>query len=398
LANNLTLLELPNLLAALEHFAKTESADEVVGFAIALERPVSALNRPKVLARIVEIRSAAAQRLSGWSHAQYLTELASIERLIERGRFGEAVRAAYALRAKFDSAAGSAYEDAAHDFAMTEWTLGRALQMGGNAEAALSHLESAHGRFVELNAPRMAALALTERADCLSDLARFDEAAESYQQTLAMAERRNDPRNVAAIKGQLATVRLRQNKYPEALKLNNEARELLEPLNEPSMVATLWHQIGMVYQRAGQYDAAEVAYQKSLGIRVAAEDRGGQAGSLLQLGNLYDCIGRPEEAVRFYRQSAEVYVELGDLRNEGRSHNNAAAELIKLRRYDEARRELERAIECKKPFGHVAEPWKTFGILCILERAVGKLPAALAACQQAIEAYLAYRRGGALLK
>ena len=72
LANNLTLLELPNFLAALEHLAKTESADEVVGLANSLESLVSTLNRPKVLARIVEIRSSAAQRLSGWSHAQYL--------------------------------------------------------------------------------------------------------------------------------------------------------------------------------------------------------------------------------------------------------------------------------------------------------------------------------------
>ena len=41
LANNLTLLELPNFLAALEHFAKTESADEVVGLANPLESLVS---------------------------------------------------------------------------------------------------------------------------------------------------------------------------------------------------------------------------------------------------------------------------------------------------------------------------------------------------------------------
>ncbi|MGA7241228.1 MAG: tetratricopeptide repeat protein [Bryobacteraceae bacterium] len=394
LANNLTLLELPNFLAALEHFAKTESADEVVVLANPLESLVSTLNRPKVLARIVEIRSSAAQRLSGWSHSQYLTERASIERLIEQGRLGEAIRAAYMLQAKFDAVADLEYEGAAYDLATAEATLGRALRLGGNAQAALPHLESAHRRFVDLNEPRMLGVALTDRADCLRDLGRYDEAAEAYQQIIAMEEKRNNPRDVAVSKMQLATVWRHQNKNTEALKLYNEARELFEQLNEPALIASAWHGIGNVYSQAGQYDAAEVAYQKVLGISIGTGDRRGQGASLNQLGILYAKIGRLEEAVRIHRQSAEVYVELGDLRMEGLARNNAANELIKLRRFDEARRELERAIECKKPFGHAAEPWTTFGILRDLENAVGDERFALAARQQAIEAYLAYRRDG----
>ena len=65
---------------------------------------------------------------------------------------------------------------------------------------------------------------------------------------------------------------------------------------------------------------------------------------------------------------------MGDLATEGRSRSNLGIRLIKLRRYDEARRELLRAIECKQPYGHASEPWKTFGILCDLERAVGNRP------------------------
>ena len=36
-----------------------------------------------------------------------------------------------------------------------------------------------------------------------------------------------------------------------------------------------------------------------------------QASTLVQLGNLYDdVLGRPEEAVAFYRQAADKYVEM----------------------------------------------------------------------------------------
>ena len=133
------------------------------------------------------------------------------------------------------------------------------------------YLESAQRRFAHMNEPRLAVIALTDTADCLCDLGRYGEAAEAYQQTIAMAERGNDLRQAAVYKGQLATLRFLQNDHPEALRLYNEAREFFEQLSEPAMVATAWHQIGLVYQEAGQYVAGEVAYQKSLGINVARE-------------------------------------------------------------------------------------------------------------------------------
>ncbi len=53
-----------------------------------------------------------------------------------------------------------------------------------------------------------------------------------------------------------------------------------------------------------------------------------------------------------------------------------------------------RSVECDKPFGHAAEPWTTWAILCDLERAVGDADAAADARHKAVEAYLAYRRAG----
>ena len=79
---------------------------------------------------------------------------------------------------------------------------------------------------------------------------------------------------------------------------------------------------------------------------------------------------------------------------EGTSTNNAADSLQKLGRLDEARREVERAIVCNQPFGHAAEPWKTFEVLSRIERDAGRPEAALEARRRAIEAYLAYRRDG----
>lgn len=121
-------------------------------------------------------------------------------------------------------------------------------------------------------------------------------------------------------------------------------------------------------------------------------DRTGEASNLGELGNLYSQTGRLEEAVAFFRQAADIYVRLRDKRNEGIGCNNLAAILMGLQLYGEARRELYRAIECKQPFGDVAEIWTTWDNLSTLEQATGNAQAAEAARGQAIASYLAYRR------
>jgi tetratricopeptide (TPR) repeat protein len=400
LASQLTLLELPNLLAMLDWLQARWPPERVVELAQNVERLVAELGRPQALARATRVREQAAQKLGDWSHARYLAEAARIDRLLERGDLPAAHAAAQQLLANCLAAGETAFPEAAYDIAMAYVRLGRVLRMGGAAEAALVPLAEAQRRFQELAdagnpaAERMAAKTFTETGDCLAALGRLEEAARAYEEQIRRAPGLEDHRGAAVARGQLGTVRLLQKRYEEALESHIEARDAFEALGEPRFVATAWHQIGRGHEEAGQLEPAEQAYRQSLAISVRENDLAGQASSLNQLGNLYERMGRLEEAVTFYRQAAEVYVRLQDLAHEGVVRSNLADKLIKLRRYDEARQELQRAIECKKPYGHTAEPWKTWSILEDLERATGRAEAAQVARQQAIATYLAYRRAG----
>jgi hypothetical protein len=89
-----------------------------------------------------------------------------------------------------------------------------------------------------------------------------------------------------------------------------------------------------------------------------------------------------------------VDISVKDTLKEGTRRNNLAIQLIKLQRYDEARAEIERAIECGKPYGHAAEPWIAWEVLHDLERAVGDPAAAERAWAEARRLFLAYRRDG----
>jgi hypothetical protein len=276
------------------------------------------------------------------------------------------------------------------------------LSTAGSSEPALPLLDEARQRFEAIATARankaaegMASVCLTDQGDCLRDLGRLDAAAVAYEEAIRRAEQHGADRGVAVGKGQLGTVRLLQRRYKEALAAHAEARERFTQLDEPGSIATSWHQTGMVYQAAGQPEAAEDAYRQSLAIKVRLGNVTGQASTLVQLGNLYgDVPGRLEEAVVFYRQAVDKYVETGAAAKEGCARNNLAILLRKLRRLDEARQEIRRAIECSEGLGHAGSVWNAWSILSDIETDAGNPAAAAAASAKAVDCYLAYRRDG----
>jgi ATP/maltotriose-dependent transcriptional regulator MalT len=113
------------------------------------------------------------------------------------------------------------------------------------------------------------------------------------------------------------------------------------------------------------------------------------------LGTLYeDVLDRPEDAAGFYLQAADKFVESRDVAREGVSRSNLAITLLQLRRLDEARQEILRAIDCDAQFGHASEPWASWSILAEIETDTGNAAAAAEAKGKAIACYLAYRREG----
>ncbi len=410
-AATLTVLGLPNLFALLDQVQAAGDAEATIGFATRLYTLLQTLGRPRLLARVGQVRDAAARALgqgagAAWGHARFEAERTRIEQQLADGRLREALAGAESLlqraRAAHRGDLGAVYPDVDYDLAAACWLLGRVLKTGAAAGPALPLLEEAGQGFESIArdradqaAERMASVCLTEQGDCLLFLGRLDESAAAYEAGIARAEQRGGERSVAVGKGQLGTVRLYQRRYREALDAYADARTRFTRLDEPGSVAIGWHQTGIAYEQSGHADAAEDAYRQSLAISVRLGNRAWQASTLGQLGNLYLLVlNRPEESVAFYRQAADLYVQIGDAANEGRARGNLADTCRRLGRLDEARQEAQRAIACKAPFGHAAEPWTTWSILTDIESAAANPDAAAAARVQARAAYLAYRRDG----
>ena len=374
--------------------------EEVVGLAGRVEGLLTPCGCSQTVAEATTVRKHAAWTLGKWSHTRFLAESGSIDRLLENGDLQAARTAAQRLVQHCLDAGEEAYPGASYDIAMAHMRLGRELKNVGATEAALQPLAEARRRFETLadagdtNAEYMASTAITERAAYLTALGRLDEAAAAYEEVIRCQESLGDERAVAANKNHLATVRVYQKRYSEALEIYTEARDIFERLGELGSVGVAWHQIGMVHRLVKQFGQAEQAYRQELAISVRQKYRAGEAPSLRELGNLYDDMGRLEEAVAFHRRSADVYAELQNLYHEGVVRNNLAGTLIKLGRYGEARRELHRTIECNESYGHAAELRKTRDLLHNLEEATGNPEAPAQARQRAMQRYPDRRRAG----
>lgn len=400
LAFGLAASEMPSLLATLEYRARTAHAADIIQFATSIENLADSLGWAKAIVLASRIRDKAAERLSEWSRTAFNAASAAIDRLLNAGRCPEAIAAAEQLLLRCQTAGEAVYPGAAYDGAIVYAYLGRARKMGGDSGAALTDLAEAERRLERLaltgdaNAAIAATVSRLDQAECLMHLGRLSEAASLYEQTIEESEQQNNPRSATVGRGELADVRRRQGRHGEALQAYAEARDTFEQLGEPYSVAVIWHRTGIVYQQAGNDMEAEQAYLEALRIRTQIGDRVGQADTRVELGNLYGQKNRYEEALRFYGEAAVIFGELRDLASEGRVHNNAAGSLLALQRYDEARRELMRAIECNLPFGHVSEPWNAYELLRQLEEAEGNVSATQEARAKAIQSYLAYRRDG----
>ena len=400
LSTKLTLFELPNLMQMLMWAQRKMPTDRFCDVAANLEYLLAPMNRPQALALVVNARELTTQNLAIWSNSQFRVEATSIDRMLEKGELESACAAAQQLLQRCLAGGEDAYPEAAFNIALAYFRLGRAQKKRGDSQSALRYLSEAQKQHQSLadagdsDAEREISVTADEVGGCLMHLNRFDEAGKSFEEAIKRSEKMGDKKQMALSKVNLGTVRLLQKNFPESFVLYTEARKILESLGDLGRVAMLWHQIGMQHRMTGQFNAAETAYRQSLAIFVQLKNVADEAASLSELGNLYDDTEHSEEAIKFHKQAADIYAKLPDPNKEGLVRKNLAGTLIKLQRYDEARRELHCAIECKKPYGHAAEPWSTWGILCYLERATGNPQAADEARRQAIASFLAYRRDG----
>ncbi len=401
LADELTLMELPNLIKAMEYVQAQEVPEVTLDRATLFEQLIAHLDKPDILAKVKAIQEEEKRKSSEWAPERFEALRMHVEKYLELGNLPQALSVAQVLLDKCIKSGEQSYDGADYDTAEAYVLLGRVLRMGGASENALQSINEAIKRFEQIASLKksnaagiMVSASLAKKGECLLDLNRLDESAAAFEECIRIAEEHNSKKHAAIGKGQLGTVRLSQERYEDSIIAHNEAREIFESLGDMNMVAVAYQQIGAVYEGIGQFDEAEQAFQKSLSISEQQGNLLDQAKNLGRLGSHYAKMGRTDEAIAYLQRSAEKYVEINNKADEGRVRGNLSITLITLKRFADARQEIQRAIECFKPYGHSVEPWRAWDKLHEIELADGNKEAAAQAREQAIQLYLAFRRDG----
>mgnify|MGYP000163560909 CR=1 FL=1 len=119
LATTLTMLELPNLFALLEHTQRASNSGATIELATALFGLFRMLGRSRLLDRVTAVRDAASTMLSStWNHASFQVQQTQIEQLLDGRQLAEALKGAQQLLERTRMVAPLEYRGADYDQAM----------------------------------------------------------------------------------------------------------------------------------------------------------------------------------------------------------------------------------------------------------------------------------------
>jgi CHAT domain-containing protein/tetratricopeptide (TPR) repeat protein len=119
---------------------------------------------------------------------------------------------------------------------------------------------------------------------------------------------------------------LRRREYPEALELFQSANALYRQLQDHRFIAVTYNEIGLTYVGLGAFDRAQPAYRRAMAQWLTLPLADGHARTLENLGDLYALQGETTEALRFFREAADLWHRRG-LRVERAKEANALIHL-----------------------------------------------------------------------
>ncbi|MFD4763677.1 tetratricopeptide repeat protein [Streptomyces sp. NPDC058439] len=141
---------------------------------------------------------------------------------------------------------------------------------------------------------------------------------------LAVAERRDLPRERAAALLNLADLDARTGRTREALTRYRAALDAGRAAKDPYAIGRAMESVGGAYAELGDFQRASDWYGRALAQRLTQGERADEARLYGRLGAVHTYAGRYGEALRNWRAAAAGYRRLGDVPAQARALSEAA--------------------------------------------------------------------------
>ncbi len=120
---------------------------------------------------------------------------------------------------------------------------------------------------------------------------------------------------------------------------------------ERSQAARIYAELGEVYDDLGKKQEALASFEQALGIRREVGDRRGEGETLNDLGTVYNALGKQQEALAYYQQALGILREVGDRGWEGETLNNLGEVYNALGKQREALAYYQQALTIRREIG-----------------------------------------------
>lgn len=210
----------------------------------------------------------------------------------------------------------------------------KALAYGGQGLALAQELKDSVGIAQSYN----------DMGAILQTTSRYTEALAFFDKSLAIRGALNDSVGIAALHSKIGNIHESRSDFDKAMEYWLKALPVFESIGHTGGVSFLLNNIAVINQHQQNYEVALEYYRKSADLKIAMEDWGELAGTIINIASTYRGMGKDSLAKASYlecleiarREKATLYLSQG--------LNNFGSLLLELKDYTEAKKYLDEAL------------------------------------------------------
>lgn len=216
--------------------------------------------------------------------------------------------------------------------------------------------------------------------------AKYATARESFERTVAINERRNDPISVAKSLINVGVARSSVGELEAALAMYERSLATFDALHEDAASALVCNNVADLLLKMGDVARAREFAERALALRQASGDRAGAARSLSVLGSILRASGEFDRARDVIERAIQTHRRLGDRYAESSALSNLATVFDARGDHAKALSMFERTLTLQEALGLTREVATTLGNIGLVCAGIGDFRRAVASYERAIAA------------
>ena len=270
---------------------------------------------------------------------------------------------------------------------------GRAAEMRRDLDVAVRHYGEARGAIESVGATPLLASILRWEGSAQRDLGRLPEADDLYRESFRAAVECDSLGAQAAAVNCRGVVQQRRGRLDQAERIYEDALILATEAGELRLIGMIRQNLGVVFNIRGDFELALSSHRSALYAFEAMRDDEGITWVLNNLGMLFTDLGEPDRAEQTFLRGLRLATSRGDRPLRGILLCNYAESLISTKRWEDASRSLDTALDIACEGEDVSRAGEALKLRGVLERECGNLDSASERLGQALACARSVRNG-----